>query len=117
MNLKTILGWLLIVAGIVVITWTLYYSYQVFTGKLVAPLFFVEEKGGKIKFDTNADKTPSNINELPKDVGVLIGDQLKNILPTDAVIRILNLVVWSMLAWILISGGGQLSSLGIKMLN
>jgi len=47
----------------------------------------------------------------------MIGEQLKGMLPVDTLPKILNLAVWSTLAWILIFGGAQISSLGIKLLK
>jgi len=47
----------------------------------------------------------------------MLGEQLKGLLPTDMLPKISNLAIWSILAWILIFGGGQISSLGIKLLK
>ena len=38
--LKKFVGWGLLVAGIVLICWTLYSSYNIFTGKTLAPEVF-----------------------------------------------------------------------------
>jgi hypothetical protein len=42
---------------------------------------------------------------------------LKEILPAEAITKMLNLIVWSILAGIFIFGGSQISSLGIKLLK
>jgi len=105
-----IFGWVLLAAGIILIGWTLLSTYNIFTGEVAAPeIFKVAEK-----------------EVLPKEEGALdiqaqmekmISEQLKGILPVDTIPRLLNLIVWSILAGILIFGGAQISSLGIKLLK
>jgi len=105
-----IFGWVLLIAGIILIGWTLLSTYNIFTGEVAAPeIFKVAEK-----------------EVLPKEEGILdiqaqmekmISEQLKGILPVDTIPRLLNLIVWSILAGILIFGGAQISSLGIKLLK
>ena len=105
-----IFGWVLLAAGIILIGWTLLSTYNIFTGEVAAPeIFKVAEK-----------------EVLPKEKGALdiqaqmekmISEQLKGILPVDTIPRLLNLIVWSILAGILIFGGAQISSLGIKLIK
>jgi len=104
-----ILGWILLLAGVIIIVWTLYSSYNVFTGKVVAPeIFKIEEKKEAL---------------LPKEGEVqammekMLGEQLRAMIPADTVPKILNLAVWAMLASILILGGAQISNLGIKLIK
>jgi hypothetical protein len=47
----------------------------------------------------------------------MIGEQLKGMVPLDSLPKLLNLAVWSMLAFILIFGGAQIASLGIKLIK
>ena len=92
-----IFGWVLLAAGIILIGWTLLSTYNIFTGEVAAPeIFKVAEK-----------------EVLPKEEGILdiqaqmekmISEQLKGILPVDTIPRLLNLIVWSILAGILIFG-------------
>jgi len=105
-----IFGWVLLAAGIILIGWTLLSTYNIFTGEVAAPEIF--KVAGK--------------EALPKEKGALdiqaqmekmISEQLKGILPVDTIPRLLNLIVWSILAGILIFGGAQISSLGIKLLK
>ena len=111
-----IFGWILLISGVAIIGWTLYSSYNIFTGKAVVPEIFkmpVEEteapaaKGG-------IPTTPTEIQEV---MGKMIGEQLKGFLPVDTLPKLLDLAIWSMLTFILISGGGHISSLGIKLLK
>ena len=110
MDYPKIVGWIIFLAGIAIVGWTLMSSYNIFTGEVAAPeIFKVAEK-----------------EVLPKEEGILdiqaqlqtmIGEQLKGILPSDSITKLLNLVVWSMLAGLLIFGGSQISSLGIKLIK
>jgi len=110
-------GWGLLIAGLLIIGWTLFSSYNIFTGKAVAPeIFKAETKETELPTQAKT-KTPTTQAELQKDMEKMIGEQLKGILPADTIPKMLNLAVWSMLAFILIFGGSQISTLGIKLIN
>jgi len=116
MNYATkIFGWVLLMAGIILIVWTLYSSYNIFTGKTEIPgIFKIEAKETPAPM---TGKIPTTQAELQKEMEKMIGEQLKGILPVDTLPRLLNLIVWSMLAGLLIFGGSQISSLGIKLIK
>lgn len=107
--LKRIVGWGLLVAGIVLICWTLYSSYNIFTGKTLAPEVF--------ETPSESALTQAGGGDIQAQIEKMIGEQLKGMLPADTLVTFLNLGVWSMLAFILIFGGTQISSLGIKLLR
>jgi len=110
-----IFGWGLLVAGLIIIGWTLYSSYNIFIGKAAMPeIFEIEEATGTT---TQAGKTPTSPTEVQQEMEKMIGEQLKGLLPADVLPKILNLSVWSMLAFILIFGGSQISGLGIKLIK
>lgn len=116
MSRTKIFGWVLLVAGVGIIFWTLYSSYNIFTAKAALPEFFkIEAK--EVLPTTPKKKIPTSPEEIQEQLGEMISEHLKGILPVDFLPKILNLVVWSMLAGILIFGGGQISSLGIKLLK
>lgn len=115
MNLIKIFGWALLGIGVLIIGWTLISSYGIFTGKAVGPEIFKIE--AKETPPITQGKTPTAPEEIQKEVEKMIGEQLKGILPVDALPKLLNLVVWSVLAFILIFGGSQLSILGIKLIK
>jgi hypothetical protein len=114
MNAKKIIGWITFFAGIFIIVFTLYRSYNIFTGKVPPPTFFkIEEK----ETSQEKKKSPTTLEEIQNQIGEILGQRLKEILPQDLLVKLLNLIVWSFLAGILIFGGGQISSLGIKLLK
>ena len=110
---EKIFGWVLLVAGVAIIGWTLMSSYNIFTGKAAAPEIFelpreeVQAPTGEI----------TGIQDIQAEMEKMIGEQLKGILPIDTIPKMLNLAVWSMLAFILIFGGSQISGLGIKLIK
>jgi len=117
MALTKIVGWVTFLAGILIISFALYSSYNIFTGKSsVFELFKIEEKVTQAP-PSQKGKLPTSPEALQQEIGKMIGEQLKGILPVDTLPKILNLFVWSTLAWILIFGGGQIAGLGIKLLK
>ena len=111
-----ICGWGLLIVGLIIIGWTLYSSFNVFSGKAALPgIFEIEEE--VTETTTQAGKTPASPTELQEEMEKTIGEQLKGLLPADAITKILNLIIWSILASILIFGGSQISGLGIKLIK
>jgi len=116
MNSTKIFGWVLLIAGLLVIGWTLYSSYNIFTGEAPVPEIF-EMPTEEAEAPAAKGGVPTTQQEIQKELEKMIGEQLKGILPVNTLPQLLNLVVWSMLAFILISGGGQISSIGIKLIK
>ena len=109
-KITKILGWVLLLAGVLIIVWTLYSSYNIFTAKTAMPEIF--EMG-----EEKALPQKGGAQDLQAQIEEMIGEQLKGILPVDTLPKMLNLAVWSMLAGILIFGGSQISGLGIKLIK
>ena len=105
-----ILGWVLLLAGVLIIFWTLYSSYNIFTGGVVIPEIF--EMG-----DGEALPQKEEVEDLQAQMEKIIGEQLKELIPADTIPKMLNLGIWAMLAGILIFGGAQISNLGIKLIK
>ncbi len=108
-NNKQIVGWLFLILGIAVIFYSLFSSLNIFTGKTMAPEIFSGANGSA------ANGTP--IGSLNAQVDKMIGEQLKSIIPSNAIPKLLNLISWSIFATLLIFGGVQISNLGIKLLK
>jgi hypothetical protein len=117
MNYKNIIGWITFFAGILIIAFALYSSYNIFTGKAPLPEFFkIEGKAAQAPL-TQKEQVPTSLEGMQQQIGEMLGEQLKGLLPEGFLPKILNLFVWSMLAGILIFGGSQISGLGIKLLK
>ncbi len=102
-----VFGVLLLVLGVGIIIWTLVFSYNIFTGETETPVYFDIKQEEVL--------SPTDNNEL--DVEKLMEEQISAIISTDDIREMFNLVVWSILAFILIFGGSQLASIGIKIIK
>lgn len=103
-----IVGWLVFTGGFLIIAWTLLNSYSIFTLKTeVVEFFTVEEKAIQQVSGQNMEDQLQN----------LMQDQLKGMIPVETIPTVLNLAIWSMLAFILIFGGAQIAGLGIKLIK
>jgi len=110
MNFTKILGWVLLLAGVLIIVWTSYSSYNIFTAKTAMPEIFEMGKEEALPQKEGAGDLQAQMEEM-------IGEQLQGLLPTDTIPKMLNLAVWAMLAGILIFGGAQITNLGIKLIK
>ena len=109
MSFNKILGYLLLFVGLGIIFWTLYNSYGIFTGRITAPqIFEVSETESVLKSQTQ---------DLQVQMEEMIREQFKNMLPSDLLPNLFNLVGWSIIAGILIFGGGRVSNIGIKLIR
>lgn len=110
MDISKIAGWFILAVGLLIIGWTLMSSYNIFTAQADLPEFFEtpEEKVISQK---------SGSQDIQAQLEGVIQEQLKGVIPTDSIVGIFNLAVWSMLAFILVFGGAQISGLGIKMIK
>ncbi len=110
---QKIIGWVLLFAGVGIIFWGLYSSYNIFNNKSQAPeIFKIEEK------KETSQKKVQGLQALAEEkVKELVGEQFKEIFPPGFLPKIFNLISWSIFAGILIFGGSQLSHLGIKMIK
>jgi len=106
MNSNKIIGYILLVVGLAIIFWTLYQSYNIFTDKISAPIIF----------KTQILQQKSKINNQ-EDLQQQLQQQINELLPPDTLPKILNLFSWSVLAGILILGGGQIAGIGVKMIK
>jgi hypothetical protein len=111
-----IFGWILLISGLLIIFYSLFISYNIFTGKSLAPAVFkVEEKEETVLPQKERVQDPRF--QLEGLLEEKLQEQLGAIMPADYLPKLLNLISWSIFAGILIFGGSQISSLGIKLLK
>ena len=113
METNKIIGYALLIAGLTLIIFTLYQSYNIFMGNSSAPLVF------KIQAPIQSSKTgdAGSLQDLQKQLNEEILKQIGQMIPADNLSKILNLLSWSIFAGIFIFGGAQISGLGIKMVR
>jgi len=108
---------ILIVSGILIIIWSLYSSYSIFTAKTKAPEIFKTQNKEIVSQNTLNKTKPANAEELQKEMEQKINDQLANIIPSNFISQLFNLISWSIFVAILILGGGKISVIGITILK
>ncbi len=109
-----ILGYVLLIIGLIIIGWTLFQSYNIFTGKISAPLVFKTQAAPQA---SGNNKVLNLQEQLQKQMEEAVKQQIGQIIPASTITDLLNLISWSILAGILILGGGQIAGLGIKMIK
>ena len=106
METNKIIGYILLIIGVLLIVLPLWQTYGIFTGKAIPAQVFTKP----ISFKVN-----QNVSAL--DIQGQIQNALIKILPIDSIDNALNLVTWLLLMWILIYGGGKIAEIGVKLLN
>ena len=115
--LKKITGWALLIAGLIIIFWVLYSSFKIFTAKTTAPeIFKVTEKKEQL-LPEEIKTTPSSPEELQNEMKKIIEEQMKEIIPSEFLTKLLNLLSWSIFTGILIFGGSKISGIGIRLIR
>ena len=90
------------------IAWSVYSSFQIFTGKKYVPEIF--------SLPESTDPLTES-GELDQEIQQVIKEQIMSLFPPEFLTNLFNLIMWSVFAGILIFAGYQISSLGIKLLN
>ena len=106
-NFNKTIGYILIALGLVLIVWTLWHSYNIFTAKIEAPLVF----------QTPASLGSFGEGSLQDQINQAMQKQFNQVLPVASVTKILNLSAWSIFAFILIWAGGIVSGIGVKLIK
>lgn len=123
MNIKKAFGWILVFCGLLIILWTLYMSFNIFTAKRPVPAVFKPEKivskesevlpQGENQIKPKIGKTPQTVEELQK----IIQSQLNQLALPQSYTKIFNLISWSIFAGIFIFGGGKIASIGTELIR
>ena len=103
-------GWLLLIAGVAMIFWAIYSSYEIFTAQKPVPHIF------KISPEQTSKLNPSR-QTAQEQMQNLIREQLEKIFPSSFSVLLFNLISWSIFAWILIVGGYRIGLLGMKLIK
>jgi len=118
MDTKKIIGISLLAVGVLIIFFALYSSYAIFTAKRPAPEVFKTQEGANASLPSaSAPAAGLSEKDIQKNIQNMVGEQIKGLLPADFIVKLLNLISWSILATILIWGGSRISGLGIKLLK
>lgn len=102
MKIERMLGFIILFAGIAVISITLYASFNIFMTKTMPPEIF---------------QTSEIISTSEGGIEEIIQEQFSKLLPAETIPRLLNLLVWSTFAGLVIFAGAQVSFIGIRLLK
>jgi len=105
-KINNIIGYVLLVVGLLLILVPLYQTYNIFTGKALPVQVF--KKQAEIS-------TSQNNNSF--DLQQQVQNAMVKVLPVDLINNVLNLASWMILMMILVISGGQIANLGIRLVK
>ena len=109
-EIKRILGILLIVVGLGMFFWDLSESYYYFTAKKEFPQVFIQPVAQKTTGNQSAGSAVQDqINAL---VAGQLDQQIKQLMPQNAITEFLNLTAWSVFATLFIYASIKLMGVG-----
>jgi len=117
-SLSKFLGWALLITGLLIIFYFLFSSYSIFTGEKEPPQAFKT-----ISLDSSETPTSLSLKDLTSEEKVqeFVEEKMKELLtsmlPLGYFTKLFNLVAWTILTGIFISGGAHISVLGIRLIK
>lgn len=109
-TVRQFLAWVLIVIGLGIVFWDISSSYYFFTAQKDFPHVFVENTVTQV--DNMA--VGSTVQE---QVGNVVKEQLKQLVPENTVTQLLNISSWIIFASFLLWAGGKLIGIGNDFLK
>ena len=106
--IQKFIGWTLLFVGILIIAWSLYSTYNIFTAKDTPPEIF---KTKEIVYQKDGNQG------LEFQVEEIIEEQLRGMIPADTLPTLLNLIAWSIFAGVMFFGGAQIAGTGAKLIK
>jgi len=118
MSINKIIGWVFIFLGVVMIFYSVYSSFNIFTGKKLAPEIFsisLEQvsKYREEEVDLNQDLEEQAKNQAEE----MVKQQLGKMIPDGSFPKFFNLISWSIFTGILIFAGSKISEIGIRLVK
>ena len=106
METNKIIGYVLLLVGVLLIALPLWQTYNIFTGRSLPAQVFQKPIALKI-----------NNNVGTFDIQGQVQNALIKIIPIDFIDNTLNLTTWLFLMWILIYGGSKIAEIGVKLIK
>lgn len=108
-RIAKIAGWFLLLIGVALIAWILFYSYNIFTSQAPVPVIF--------KIDERAKVLDQGSESFEQVIEQALQKQITGLVSQETISQILNLAAWSIFSGIVIFAGAQVANLGIKLLK
>lgn len=118
-NFGKLSAWLIVIAGLSVIGWTIFSSYGFFTGQKIFPQVFkpVAEEAQLKTAITAAPKDSAEAQAFAQvKMQQAIGESVSKLFPAEAVFQLLNMTSWIIFASFLVFAGGRIAGIGVKLL-
>jgi hypothetical protein len=106
---KQILAWILIVCGLFIVFSDIIFSYFYFSAQKQFPQVFHNQQ--------TAAQTLSQGTSAEDQVGEMVKEQIKEMMPEDSVTQLLNIVSWILFASFILFAGGKLVGIGTDFLR
>ena len=117
MRTKQIVGWVLLVIGILMIGWAVFSSAQIFAGAKKPPQVFEPQPRGLEMSEAASLSDGISSDDIQKQLDKALAHQIGRILPAGAVPAALNLFAWSLFVGIVMFAGAQIANIGIKLIT
>lgn len=114
MVMKKIFGWTLLTIGVLIITWGIWTSFEIFTAQRPVYEIFKLPTTQDVSFKKGEGSLETQTQEQMQQI---IKEQFKEMFPPEFLIKLLNLMSWSIFAIILFMGGEKLAVIGIRLLK
>lgn len=116
------MGWSLVVAGLAIIGSSVLASYRCFTAKAEFPeIFQISAKNEQNFLPEQVQIENLSVEEAQKylqnQIQYSVNRAVIDMMPDDAIAKMLNILAWSMFAAFLVFSGFKISELGIKMIK
>lgn len=109
-TVKQFLAWVLIVIGLGIVFWDISSSYYYFTAQKEFPQVFTES-GSSVGTSSSTGTT------IDGQIGNVIKEQIKQLIPENTVTQLLNISSWIIFASFLLWAGGKLIGIGTNFLK
>ena len=103
-------AWVLIIIGLGIVFWDISSSYYFFTAQKEFPPVFVNNPSAQVN-------NPSTGNNIQEQVGNMVKEQIKQLVPENTVTQLLNISSWIIFASFLLWAGGKLIGIGSDFLK
>lgn len=118
MEIKIVVGWVLLAAGLAVIGWSVISSHGYFTAKAdFPPVFNFEGNGGAAK-SQSLDVAGLDVEaQMRLAMNQATQEAVANLLPAQEIAKLLNAIVWSMFAAFMVYAGFKIAEISVKLIK
>ncbi|MFZ3074118.1 MAG: hypothetical protein WA093_03255 [Minisyncoccales bacterium] len=114
MDAKKIIGWIVVIVGLVIIGQAVNSSYQFFTAKADFPAIFKIAPSQTPAPQVSQSGALSQV-DIQVQMQQATNQAIGNMVPADAINKLLNAIAWSMFATFLVYSGAKIAEIGVKL--